>query len=235
MEMIEGKLNVAGEALAYTVCQSGRQESEHWVVLLHGAGKSASQEALKPIAAFLAGQGIDSLLFDFSGHGKSTTANRSSIAQRTREAAGIVAAFRGQHRFIHLFAFSMSGQVALNLTTQFDDIRSLNLFSPALYDVDAFDIEFGERFTRKISAHESWRNHNAVLLHTFSGRVTLVRSDCDEVIPQEVFALYQEHAVSEHFTEVVLPGAPHTLGKWISESPDRFPGIFHALALVFAE
>lgn len=227
---IRETLSVDEETLSLRHYPTG---SEALAVLLHGAGR-ADQQALQPLAEYLQNWGMDAVSFDYSGHGESSGRALSSVNRKTQQAAQVLARYRSGFRRLHLFAFSMSGQIAVNLLGQFPETASLSLFSPALYTTEAFDMPFDRRFTEVISRPESWRKTNAhAILPHFSGTIALIRPQSDTVIPEGVFEIYRRCPPPERFTEIVLDGAPHTLGAWFGEDIARFAPVFEKLEAQF--
>lgn len=131
------------------------------IFLLHGAG-NASQARLHKVAEFLQGNQFNVVSLDYSGHGESSRNAPSSINIKTEQAHAVIRHYAHQNQPIHLFAWSMSGQIAVNLLAHVPNIASLTLFAPALYAEDILPIEFGCHFTRAIREHGNWSRSNAV-------------------------------------------------------------------------
>ena len=135
------------------------QNASECVLWLHGAG-SASQERFVSMCNFLQKQGIASVTFDYSGHGQSSCNFISSITKKTFQAKEVFRKISSRYAKIHIFAFSMSGQIAINVLQSGAKVHSLVFFSPALYSVDVFDIPFDKRFTDAIRQKGNWNNSN---------------------------------------------------------------------------
>lgn len=90
------------------------------IFLLHGAGKT-NQAILEPIAKILQKQQFNVISFDYSGHGESSQHCSSSINIKTQQALHIIQHF--DYDKIHLFAWSMSGQIAINLLAFLSNIH----------------------------------------------------------------------------------------------------------------
>lgn len=67
------------------------------------------------------------------------------------------------------------------------------------------------------------------ILPDFKGKIFLIRPDFDPVIPLEVSEIYKKFSNPENFCEIILPNAPHTLGKYFQENPEKFPPIFEKI------
>ncbi|ULJ59416.1 alpha/beta fold hydrolase [Wielerella bovis] len=198
------------------------------VFLLHGAG-NANQATLYKIALFLQQKQFNTISFDYSGHGESSNEKPSSILTKTEQARAVMQYYSQNHHKIHLFAWSMSGQIAVNLLENNPHIVSLTLFAPALYAEDVMKVEFGAAFTQAIREYGNWQRSNATrILPHFSGCLNLVRPENDAIIPPEVSQIYREYA-PPHFQEIILPHAPHTLGAWFDEDVRRFENVFRQI------
>jgi pimeloyl-ACP methyl ester carboxylesterase/D-alanyl-D-alanine dipeptidase len=191
------------------------------ILFLHGAGSSNRKRAI-PIAEKLAEQGHASLLFDFSGHGDSTgELSRSSLEKRVREAesafpyldSGIPQAVIGS---------SMGGHIALELVRRHTDIKTLILFCPAVYTSRAFALPFDDTFTKAIREPESWRTSEVFAgLEHFSGKLLIVISAHDDVIPADVPQALMDAAKSASKKELlILPDIDHKLIVAITENSD---------------
>jgi len=198
-------------------------------VLLHWAGQS-NKERLVPIAWELAKIGISSIWFDFSGHGLSTSNTRNSIKKRIYEADCAIQ-FLDQQKPMILCGFSMSGQVVLNLLSKYTNISHIILFAPALYHVDALDIEFGPEFTTLLREHESWKNNNSQsILEHFTGKILIVVGSEDVVIPKDIPNIIRDH--SKNASEVTIhtiEWAPHMLAGWTLEKAENAQYIWNIL------
>lgn len=200
--------------------------SDRVVFLLHGAGES-SQARLSVIAEFCQKNSYNVISFDYSGHGESSDNFPSSISKKTIQAWKIFENFVQKFDEIHIFAFSMSGQIAINLLEKFENITSISFFSTALYSEKFFSIPFWDDFRRALSEVGNWNFSNiSRILPDFKGKIFLIRPDFDPVIPLEVSEMYKKFSNPENFCEIILPNAPHTLGKYFQENPEKFPPIF---------
>lgn len=201
-------------------------------IALHGAGKSTKERCFG-VCEFLQRRGIACLTFDYSGAGESSSNSPSGLKKRFDEARSVI-----KHYFngspVIIYAFSMSGQIAIDLAVE----RSLNvsaivLFNPGLYDPACAQFEFGPAFTACLKRPESWRDTTAnTILPAFTGKVVLVRSALDDVIPPGVFDLIENLANRANFRKIVVSNAPHQIGKWISDDTERSVSLLNQI-LVF--
>ena len=86
------------------------------------------------------------------------------------------------------------------------------LVNPAAYSCEAEDKRFkpDTAFTEVITKPRSWKSSPAFEdIARLNGRVLLLRSELDTVIPIEVIKHYRE-AVANRLSEVVIPGISHT-------------------------
>lgn len=219
----------------YIDCEQEQLSVRHYqgsgknIFLLHGAGET-NQAILEPIAKILQKQQYNVISFDYSGHGESSYHGASSINIKTKQALQVIQHF--DYETIHLFAWSMSGQIAINLLSSLSNIQSMILFAPALYAKEIMDIEFGEDFKKALQEQGNWYRSNAIdLLPKFQGKVQLVRPKNDPIIPSEVSQIYKDYSNPSLFQEMILENAPHTLGVWLSENPQRFIAILNTIRL----
>lgn len=211
------------------LCVRHYQGNGENIFLLHGAGNT-NQAILEPIAKILQKQQYNVISFDYSGHGESSNNGLSSVNIKTKQALNIINYFNYDR--IHLFAWSMSGQIAVNLLQYLSNIQSLTLFSPALYAKDIMSIEFGESFKNALKEQDNWYRSNAIdLLPIFQGKITLVRPKNDPIIPSAVSQIYKDYANPNLFQEIIVENAPHTLGAWFNENPQRFMEIFKKIKI----
>lgn len=198
-----------------------------WVLILHGAGNS-NKLRYEPIMTDLAAVGINTLAFDFSGHGDSSgELCELSLRRRyiqARELLGRVVEKAGQGRIV-VMGFSMSGQTVCDLLrSDGDALSGAVLCCPAVYTADAYDLEFGNsEFTQVIRMQGSWRKSSAFsALEQFRGKILVVRPRVDDVIPEEVSQRILESCPEGGLDEFLLPDAGHQLAQWFaSNSVDR--------------
>ncbi|MGW3570365.1 alpha/beta hydrolase [Streptomyces sp. NPDC000941] len=194
------------------------------VVIMHGAG-IGSKERSVPLARDFAAAGHPSLAFDFSGHGNSSgKLAELSLERRFRQALGVIEAFAPDGGPLALAGFSMSGQTVADLTSHLGGrVEAICLCAPAAYGPEAWPVPFGDGFTELIRRPESWRPSTVFdALGAFTGRSVLVVPERDEVIPPEVTAgIEQALRTKSRFSKVVLDGADHQLGRWLSDHPEH--------------
>lgn len=190
------------------------------VVILHGAGESESSR-YSSLAEECLSNGLGVVLFDFSGHGRSSgSINELSLLKRAAQARYVIDTILPSRSDFYLIGFSMSGQTVCDLLPIYGNrIKSIILACPAIYREDVNDVEFGdERFTRLIREEQSWRTSKApALLHSFPGRVILAIGSEDAVIPAGVEDLIR--GSQETVRYIQYRGATHQLAKWLQAHP----------------
>ncbi|WDZ96970.1 alpha/beta hydrolase [Herbaspirillum sp. WKF16] len=200
-------------------------------IYLHGAGNS-NKERGDAICMELANRGIPSVAFDFSGWGESTNRAPGSIKKRIDEATTIIERLiLPQGLPLVVMAFSMSGQVAIELLRVFGHkIRCLALFNPAIYAKQAISIPYGPEFSEIIRRPRSWRNADIVsAFDGYRGMTLLFRSELDDVIPPEVFKLIAQAAPADRISELLVEAAPHQLGPFLNSHPDAVARVADAI------
>ncbi|MEU0794887.1 alpha/beta fold hydrolase [Amycolatopsis sp. NPDC005961] len=231
--MIETRLIIAcdGEQLSVVRTSNGKLDSP-CVVLLHGAGR-ANKERTLPLARDLADAGVDTISFDFSGHGYSTGAlEKLSLERRLRQARGVIENLTSDEVGLFLIGFSMSGQTVADLIQVYGSrIERIVLCSPAVYSRSAWPLAFGDGFTDEIRIPDGWRNSSALQnLSKFTGRAVLALPGEDVVIPTAVTHEI-EQALNRKADLVCLTfgQAGHQLGGWFAERAEARKMLIKAL------
>lgn len=216
-------LEVDGERLAVELYGStaGHNPSAG-ILVLHGAGLSDKSRS-RAVCSALAAIGCQCVAFDFSGAGQSTCHHPLTLAKRTAEAQAVLQSYLSHFAYRAIVGFSMSGHSAIELAaTSYLRISGLILCSPAIYAEQANEIPFGPEFTNCLRQPQSWRTSASPRkLAGFTGKTCLIVPRHDDVIPDEVFALLEGALPSANFHKIVVEGAPHALGSWFNNHPDR--------------
>ena len=194
------------------------------VVIMHGAGAGSQQRTL-PLAVDFAAAGHRSVVFDFSGHGRSSgQLFELSLRRRQRQARDVVDRMLPALCPLLLIGFSMSGQTVADLLEVYGErVTRIALCAPAMYDKAAWGVPFGAGFTELIRRPESWRDTQALdVFAQFPGRAVLVLPEQDAVIPAGVTRLLSEtleRRPDAEFRELRIAGSSHQLGSWLTEHP----------------
>lgn len=200
------------------------------VVILHGAG-SGSMERNIPLAREFAAAGHRTVAVGFSGHGRSSgTQAELSLERRFHQALSALTAYVPEGP-LTLVGFSMSGQTVMDLAAHLGDrVRTVCLCAPAVYAPEAWKLPFGEAletggdsaFTQVIRQPGSWRTSHALdVQRAYTGRAVLIVPEHDEVIPPEITEEIEAALrTRSRFAKLVVEGARHRLGAWMSEHPE---------------
>lgn len=222
-------VRTAEESLSSQII-SNVPDSTPSILFVHGAGK-ATKDRYQYLAEYLANNSQSSLLFDFSGHGASTSSiSLSSLRKRVEEASAMLSLLdRNGPR--SLIASSMGAYIALKLTENVK-IDNLVLFCPAVYTPSAFALPFDERFSQEIRRPDSWKDSDAFeYIRQFSGNLLIITGEEDKVIPAQLPAiLFSQANKSAHKEILILPGAPHGLHYWLQDNLAARQRVFEAIS-----
>jgi pimeloyl-ACP methyl ester carboxylesterase len=225
------RLQIDGEEIS-AKCFSAQTSLPRWSgIFLHGAGNS-NKERGDALCMEMARRGMYSVAFDFSGWGESTRRTQGSIQKRVDEATAVIERLVVPRALsLTVMAFSMSGQVAIELLRTFgQEIRCLALFNPAIYDRNAISVPFGPEFSEIIRRPKSWRNADiSSAFEGYRGKTLLLRSEHDDVIPPEVFSLIAGAAPAGSVSELLIGAAPHQLGAFLNSHPDAVAHVADAI------
>jgi uncharacterized protein len=232
-------LQVNGEALSVKRFEPQDDPPLWGALYLHGAG-SSTKERGDALCQALSERQVSAVSFDFSGGGQSTSCLPCSLQKRADEASAVLEQLLLPTRLpLVVLAFSMSGQVAMDLLSKFgNQIKCLALFNPAIYDSRARAVPFGPEFSAIIRQEGSWKKSDiAVSFESYQGITLLVKSEHDDVIPPEVYDLIRVAAPASSVSLIEIGSAPHQLGAFLNEHPqvtadlaDRIVGLLEAHA-----
>lgn len=187
------------------------------LLFLHGGGQADKYRTLY-LAEKLLDENIDSLAFDHSGSGESSgEMNESSLEKRCKEAEEVLQLCSESE--LTVCGSSMGGYIALKMLEIDFDIKNLILFCPAVYDKEAFKMNFDEQFTNIIRQEESWKNSDVFeLLKNFKGNLLIVIGEDDEVIPDGVIELLNKYSSNVNKKKIIkLKGVGHIVHKELTE------------------
>lgn len=191
------------------------------VLILHGAGLEG-KGSFDGLRKRLAKDGIDSAAFDFIGHGETGgNLQESSLKNRTEQAVAVVKHLSLKAP-LSVVGRSMSGYTAIKLTEALE-VGLLVLIAPAVYMPQAYSVNFGEEFSKKIRATKSWENSDAwPILSRFKGNLLVIVAEKDEVIPEEVVKRIYNSAVHANRRELyTISRAPHKITQFLVENPEE--------------
>lgn len=192
-------------------------------------GGSKSSDIFIYLAEQLNNRGINSLLFDHSGFGNSEGKKEdSSLEVRFNEA---IKASNLLNEPLNVCAFSMGGYIGLKMLENCQ-INSLILFCPGIYTKNAFNINFGPKFTRIIKEKESWRNSDIFKpLSKFTGKLLIIIGDKDEIIPNAIINLLDKAATKTSKKEILyLPNCTHSINEFLENNPEQLEIVLNKIS-----
>jgi alpha/beta superfamily hydrolase len=185
------------------------------VLFLCGGGLKIGKERYQEWQREFEEINIASVSFDYSGvNGSGVPLEQSSLEARINEASWVTD-WAKEHvpaeQYV-LFGTSMGGYIALGLVNKkpafFDTII---LHAPAAYSPQANNLNFGPDFTKEIRKENSWADSLSFhWLKRYTGKILLVESEKDEVVPQEIIERYKGVSRPEI---LLLKEAPHDIWK----------------------
>lgn len=227
------RLQIDGHEIDTEVFEPSSQSHDRGSMLfLHGAGMS-SKKNWQDVAASVSELGFRSITFSFPGHGNSSgeligtsLEERRAVSQSITDyfelssSDGVVGVSMGAHSAVGLID---------NNPHQFDRVA---LLVPAAYSKAAETIPFGPDFSAELRREGSYEeSENWRILRGYMGKVAVVASGSDDVIPPRVIELYRESASAQaDLTFVEVANSPHQMSSWISKSPERSEAVARALA-----
>lgn len=201
---------------------------QHWVseqarktvLIMHGAGNSSSR-GFHSLQRHLCDHHIDSISFDFLGHGRTGgCVQESSLERRTEQALKVVQKFKLE-RNLNVIGFSMGAHNALKIAAQISVAR-IGLAIPAVYSERAEGVAFGPFFSSCIRRYRSWEDSQCFsIIEKFKGKLLVISAEADLVIPAEIPCKLIEKARNcidaEHHC---VRGSGHDLGAHFGEYPE---------------
>ena len=228
-------INVGAETLAATKIHALPGEPPS-VISFHGHGATATRARIRYVLDYLAGHGVSSACFDFSGNGDSTgKLEQATLSARKNEALA-AAKLLGRPRSLAIIGTSMGGYTAALLAPVFEP-RSLILFCPAAYPEDAMELKFDENFASIARRPGAYVNSPAFqALRTFKGNLLIFAAGKDTVIPKEVINLYVESAPLAKSKKVVwLEESDHKVHVWLDGHEEERANVLREVLAVTKE
>jgi pimeloyl-ACP methyl ester carboxylesterase len=190
-------------------------------LFLHGGGLADKFRTLY-LAQKLLTKNISSIAFDHSGSGESSgLMKNSSLFQRCQEAEQIIKNFLPTNN-LTICGSSMGGYVALKMLELDFEIKNLILFCPAIYDRQAFKVNFNQDFSNIIRQKKSWEKSDIFpFLKKFTGNLLIFIGENDKIIPREVIQLLDRYSLQVKKKEIViLPKMSHSLHKKLAQDEE---------------
>jgi pimeloyl-ACP methyl ester carboxylesterase len=178
-----GKVALVGDRLTPASC-------EGTALLLHGAGTSTGQ-GFAELRAFLYARQIETIAFDFVGHGRTGGAQLgTTVAQRVEQALAIVRSQGLAAPQLTVIGFSMGAYVAVLVASALGAQR-MCLAIPAAYAQEAYTVPFGPQFTEVLRRPRGWESSDAFgLMQAYTGHLLVLAAEHDQAIPAEIPGLY---------------------------------------------
>lgn len=197
------------------------------VIFIHGW--TSDYEGYIPRAEALLPLGYICLIFDLRGHGKSDGKIEAVTAQGSLEdslaAYDFVASLpEVATEEISVVGSSYGSYIAAQMVDK-RDVKSLVLRVPAIYKNETFATPKIQEIDEKREVYQqkalATRDNFAFLpLKTYTGKIILIESEKDQIIPHEVLEGYR-HAINTQaqLTDIVMKDADHSLTqeKWRQE------------------
>lgn len=196
------------------------------VLFLHGAGISTRKQ-FEPLRQELWERNIQSVAFDFVGHGE-TGGNlpSSSLQHRFLQACRVIEELKLAQP-LSIVAESMSGYTAIKLLEKYK-VENLILVVPAVYHAGSFAIPFNGGFSEIIRKPRSWLDSDAwEIMQKFQGKLLICYAEKDNVIPQEIIdRLYETATKAQKKERYLIQKSPHKTWEYLAENVNEFKKIF---------
>jgi uncharacterized protein len=202
------------------------------VLFVHGV--LSSQDSYRVYAEELAARGIICLTFDLSGHGQSTHRLEDRTEGQHIQEVGAAHKFLANNNGLRNLGI-VAASYGAHLTARVIENHNVNelLFrAPAIFPGGLDDVTYDKRDHKQLA---EFQKHcldgvsDAELpglslglgaMSRFNGLLTVVRSEFDEVIPEEMCSAYSKVAMSSR--ELLISGAKHSLSP---EEKEQFKNI----------
>ncbi len=193
---------------------------------LHGAGASTRRQ-FDPLRQQLWKNKIQSVAFDFVGHGETGGhLQSSSLKHRSEQACHVVEAMKLKEP-LSVIAESMSGYTAIKLLEKYE-VKNLILFVPAMYHADSYTIPFNQGFSEIIRKPKSWLHSDAwEILQAFQGNLLICFAEKDDVIPKEIIDKLYNNAKNTRTKNLhLIQGSPHKTWEYLAQNENERERIF---------
>jgi uncharacterized protein len=198
-------------------------------LLLHGGGSSAA-EGFRELRTYLHAQGIETVAFDFVGHGRTSgQQSGTTLAERVQQALSVISSQRLDSSALTIIGFSMGAYVAAKVAVQLQ-VPRLCLAIPAAYSSQAYKVPFGPEFSQILRTPRSWADSDAFdLIHRYTGHLLVISAEDDNVVPADI---PQRYASAGSNSASTVHHIVRRSGHSLSEHYEREPT---ARAVVYAE
>jgi uncharacterized protein len=189
-------------------------------LILHGGGSSAA-EGFEDLRTFLHAQRIETLAFDFVGHGRTGGQQLgTNLRERVQQVCAVIRSQSLEPSMLSLIGFSMGAYVAVKAAAEVG-VQRLCLAIPAAYAAEAYQVPFGPEFSQILRAPRSWESSDAFdLLANFTGHLLVISAEEDAIVPAEITQRYADIGAGRRSTvHHVVKGAGHTLRAHYEREP----------------
>lgn len=188
------------------------------LLFLHGAGTS-TRRLFDPLREELWNNKIQSLAFDFVGHGETGGClQSSSLIHRFTQTCCVIETMQLKEPF-SVIAESMSGYTAIKLLEKYQ-VENLILIVPAVYHAASYTIPFNQGFSEIIRKPKSWFHSDAwEILQKFQGKLLICFAENDHVIPKEIIEkLYDSAKGAKNKKLHLIQGSPHKTWEYLADN-----------------
>lgn len=182
------------------------------VLTLHGLGQTANRHTIRYVLDHLAGHGLGSVCFEFSGNGDSSGALEEACLRRRYEETLAAAEHLDKREPLTLIGTSMGGHLAAWVAPVLKP-ACLVLFCPASYPADAAESRFDGGLARPGPYPDSPAYAG---LREFSGDLLIIGAGKDAVVPAETLDGYLAAAMNARSKKMVwLDDCEHFIHRWL--------------------
>lgn len=214
------KIPYNGDYLISSKLSPPKKDIINSLFLLHGGGIQASMERFYPLREVLLSENIETISFDFIGHGLTGGNIKStSLLSRTEQAISVIKYYNKDN--ISLLGTSMGAYTAIRMTEKIP-INNLILSVPAVYNTDAYNIIFGDQFSQIIRKERSWL-HSQIwnICEQYTGKLLLISAKNDDVIPKEIPQQLYDKFASSDFRDKIEFDCSHQILKYINSNREE--------------
>ena len=206
-----------GQKLVGTLCFPEGKGPFPGVVFYHGM--VSDRKGYIPLCRKLAKIGIVGLCFDHRGCGESEGEfGQISLVDRLEDAKKALEILRREIKLdktrLGILGSSAGGYLAA-LLAEGENIKSLVLRAPPIYDDEIFREPMGKVYESRFTGRGEYKKSRVInRISQYKGSLLIIQSENDEVIPKEVIQAYSNNAVSAREKKIhIIRGATHTLPR----------------------
>lgn len=221
---------------------------EPTVLSIHGALGDYTKS--DPVSLGLRSRGHSVLSFSMSGHSPAgmLPPEQTTLGNNVREAQEFFK-YLDPNKSKVIIGYSLGGTPALKTLGQhLDEVSSVVLFYPGIYDAGAYDKYFGDEFRTVISRLYSYRDNDTIeVLQKFQGKSLLICGEYDGLdpvkygkpaggsagtveidgetyaspIPKEVIDMVRAAVPGDRSKYIEIPKCGHSVVGWMRQNPGQ--------------